>query len=84
MSGEFGILQVLHLKVVNELANDLLEEINEIKKTLRMRDAFDLHDLLTFSCFLCHVLPKWISSEISTTNLIIFGRSISHQKTART
>ena len=51
---EFGILQALHPKVVNELANvdhkmesenraqlqkSLLEEINEIKKTLPMRDA---------------------------------------------
>ena len=49
---EFGILQELHLKVVNELANveckmelknraqlqkNPLEEINNIKKTLRMR-----------------------------------------------
>ena len=51
---EFGILQALHLKIVNELANvdhkmesenraqlqkSLLEEINEIKKTLRTRDT---------------------------------------------
>ena len=52
--GEFGILQELHLKVANELANvnhkmgdqdknpvakDLLEEISEIKKTLSIRDV---------------------------------------------
>ena len=51
---EFGILQALHLKVINELANvdrkleletrnqlqkSLLEEINKIKKTLRTRDV---------------------------------------------
>ena len=51
---EFGILQELHLKVVNELTildhkmkaetrhqlkELLLEEINEIKETLRTRDA---------------------------------------------
>ena len=52
--GEFQMLQTLHLKVINELSNadhkmesetsnqmqkSLLEEINEIRKTLRMRDA---------------------------------------------
>ena len=51
---EFQVLQESHLKVVNELSNvdrkmeletrnqlqkSLLEEINEIKKTLRTRDA---------------------------------------------
>ena len=51
---EFSILQDLHLKVINELANidhkmkletrtqlqeSILEEINEIKKTLRKRDT---------------------------------------------
>ena len=48
---EFQVLQALHLKVINELSNvdrkmesetrtkSLLEEINDIKKTLRTRDA---------------------------------------------
>ena len=51
---EFQVLQELHLKVINELANidskmeletraqlqkSLLEEINKIKKTLRTRDT---------------------------------------------
>ena len=51
---DFRVLQPLHLKVINELSNvdckmeskprtqfqqSLLEEINEIKKTLRTRDA---------------------------------------------
>ena len=83
---EFGMLQDLHLKVINELANvdhkmetemrtqlqSLLEEINEIKKPSRQETP---RDLLALSCLVSSVLPKWISSKISTINLIIFGKA---------
>ena len=81
---ELQVLQELHLKIINELANIdhkvesetrtqlqkyLLEEMNEIRKTLKEREM--PHDFLTLSCLLSGVLPKWISSKISTINLII-------------
>ena len=84
---EFSILQELQHKVVIELANvdykmetetrtqlqkSLLDKINEIKKTLRTRDALGFaYSFLLLSS----MLPKWISSEISTINLLIFGKA---------
>ena len=85
--GESQVLQELHLKEINELANmdrkmesetrnqfqkRLLEEINDLKKEFRKKIP---HDLLTFSCLLPGVLSKWISSKISTMNLIISGKA---------
>ena len=75
-------LQVL--KVINKLSNidckmeaelktqfeeNLLEEINEIKKILRKMTSSDVHDL---SCLFSSVLPKWIRSKTFTINLILF------------
>ena len=62
---EFNVLQTLHLKTLNELSDVdrkmgaenrnqfekcLLEEINDIKKTLGMRR--EIHDLFYFVCYL--------------------------------
>ena len=67
---EFQVLQALHLKVINELPDvdhkmesetrtqlqiSLLEEINEIKKTLITRDA---SRCAHFSSVLSSILPK--------------------------
>ena len=80
---DFQVLQELHLKVINDLANvDRKMEsetrtqsqkilLEEMRKTQEQEMP---HDLLTLSCLLSSVLPKWISSKISTTNLIIFGK----------
>ena len=85
---EFSMLQEIHLKVTNNLANvdskmetemrtqlqkNLLEEINDIKKTITTRMP---NDLLTISCLLSSVLPQWISSKISIIKLIAFGKAI--------
>ena len=77
---EFNMLQTFHLKVLNELTSidckmeaqnrnqfkkSLLEEINEIKKTLEQES----NSLLFVLCRV--LLKKWIKS---TTNLVTCGR----------
>ena len=52
-----------------QFEENLLEEINEIKKILRKMTSSDVHDL---SCLFSSVLPKWIKSKIFTINLILF------------
>ena len=81
---EFAILQELHLKAVNELSNADCKKTEisckkfywkrepDIRKTFRTRDA---SRFAHYSCLLSSVLPKWISSKISTINLIIFGKA---------
>ena len=55
----------------NQLQKNLQEEINEIMRSLRKKIP---NDLLTLSCLLFSVLPKWISSKIFTIHLTIFGK----------
>ena len=59
----------MEAEIKTQFKENLLEEINEIKKILRKKTSSDVHDL---SCLLSSMLPKWIRSKIFTINLILF------------
>ena len=95
---EFGMLQTLYSKSLNELMgvdhkmeaeNRNQEEMNDIKSTLKQQE---LCNLVMFSlCFFCMLLPKimpynlkWTGSKIFTTNLITSGKDGKPSRSWRT